>query len=174
MAFAKRFEKTQTITLPWYNSSGYPVGMYSPVCIDSSSRAVLPTISSNMPTTRIIGITNGFAQSGQPVEIITSGFFWVIANAAITVNTQVFCVAVSTALTNTSAPYTNLPETLPKIDAQFGSLSNICTGLVDDPTISAATTGANAVYYPIGWAMEAASAQYDVITVQLDLMPFYA
>jgi hypothetical protein len=113
---------------------------------------------------RIIGVTKNAAFSGDEVLVQTQGVAEVMANAAIALDAQVHAVARATCASN-AAPISNVPEMQLPFDPRATLTYQLC--LADDPSLTFSSGGSNVMYYPLGYALAAATAQYDVIPVQL-------
>lgn len=135
-------------------------------------RVVVQTpVSGSQASRRIIGVTSVAARSGTEVSVTVEGVAEVMVNSAVAFDSRLTVAAASTR-TNRQTPLTNLDEMLIAHDPLLTTTYNLA--LADDTAITVATTGANALYNYLGFALQAATAQYDVIPVQLAAMPFYA
>jgi hypothetical protein len=133
---------------------------------------VVPTpITTGAPTRRVMGISAESAVNGKNVSVVIDGIAEVMVNAAVALDSLLFPAAAATRTTS-QTPLTNLPQVILPPAPDVPLTYNLC--LADDTAIVAASTGANALYYPIGYALEVAAAQYTVIPVRLHLAPFYA
>lgn len=176
------FEKTTGLvrSFVYYDSNGNPIAPYTPVALLTSGLPSgysagevvgLPTISSGRNNVQLIGVTLEWAYNGRQVPVQLSGVAYAIANAAIAVNGIVFAVA-NAQRTADQAPFANLPMIRPLV--RPGQSVTLNCSLVDDVTITPQSGSANLIYYPLGIALSAASAQYDLIQILLMTEPFYA
>lgn len=168
---------------------GNPVAPFTPVSLGNTTNVasaiaagfrtsggglVVPASvdTNNIGSSPIIGITTGASNplTGE-VTVAIAGVAEVWANAAIVAGALLEVVSATTR-TNVQTPFTSLEEALIPTDPSVTRTYNIC--LVDDTTITPATSGANALHYPVGVALKAAAAQYDVIPVLLQTQRFYA
>lgn len=113
---------------------------------------------------RIIGVTKNAAKNGDEVLVVVEGIAEVMMNAAVAADALLFGVARATR-TTAQTPLTSLPELLLPVDPSFTLTYQFM--LADDPTLTYSSGGANVIHYPLGYAMQAATAQYDVIPVHL-------
>jgi|GEM_PF-6247640 hypothetical protein len=135
-------------------------------------RVVVPTpVSGGFATRRVTGISTASARNTKEIAVAVEGVAEVMTNAAVAVDARVFAVAAE-ARSSAQTPFTNLPMINLPVDPSFTVSYNL--SLADDPAVTIATSGANTLYNPIGYALEAATAKYDVIAVRLELAPFYA
>jgi hypothetical protein len=178
------FEKTTGLvrSFLYYDSSGNPIAPYTPVSLLTTGLPTgysvgevvgLPTISGTPArnTTQLIGVTLEWAYNGRQVPVQIDGVAYAIANAGIAVNGIVFAAANGTR-TADQAPFANLPMIRPLV--RPGQSVTLNVSLVDDVTITPQSGSANLIYYPLGIALSAASAQYDLIQILLMTQPFYA
>jgi hypothetical protein len=178
MAFEKTTQAVRSFV--YYDASGNPIAPYTPVSLLTSGLPTgyspgevvgLPTISSGRNNTQLIGVTLEWAYNGKQVPVQLSGVTYAIANAQIAVNGIVFAAANATR-TADQAPFVNLPMIRPLV--RPGQSVTLNVSLVDDVAITPQSGSANLIYYPLGIALSAASAQYDLIQILLMTQPFYA
>jgi hypothetical protein len=176
------FEKTTGLvrSFVYFDPNGNPIAPYTPVSLRTSGLPTgfspgevvsLPTISSGRNSTQLIGVTLEWAYNGQQVPVQLTGVTYAIANAAIVVTGIVFAAANATR-TADQAPFVNLPMIRPLV--RPGQSVTLNVSLVDDVSITPQSSNANVIYYPLGIALSAASAQYDLIQILLMTEPFYA
>jgi hypothetical protein len=136
---------------------------------------VVPTpITSSLPTRRVVGVTDASAKNGQSVKVVTGGVAEVMVDGALTYNAGDTFIFPTLRETRTSAqtPFTNNYEMLLPMDPSVALTYQLC--LCNLTAITPATTGANAQYFPLGYALKGATAKYDIIPVELDLRIIYA
>lgn len=125
-------------------------------------------------TRRIIGIADESQFNGKLINVVVDGVAYVICNAAVAVadngNVLLHAVAVSQR-TDRQTPITDAPELKVPFDPRAALTYNFC--LADDPAMTAQSTGSNLQYFPIGYPLEAASAQYNIIAVELANKPIW-
>lgn len=185
----------QTKGFVYYDNIGagaYPIAPFQCVCLATAAevtaaiaagvnRAALgqlvvpaPTgtiLGITMASRRIIGVTANAAFSGDEVLVVTEGIAEVMCNAAVACDAMVFSVAPVQRST-LQAPLTSTPELLLPFDPRATLSYNLA--MVDDPALVPTTgSGTNAIFYPVGVAMAAATAQYDIIPVELMRGPLY-
>jgi hypothetical protein len=176
------FEKTTGLvrSFVYHDANGNPIAPYTPVSLLTSGLPSgyspgevvgLPTISAGRNSTLLIGVTLEWAYNGRQVPVQLNGVAYAIANAAIAVNGIVFAAANATR-TADQAPFANLPMIRPLV--RPGQSVTLNVSLVDDVTITPQSGSANLIYYPLGIALSAASAQYELIQILLMTEPFYA
>lgn len=119
---------------------------------------VMTPVTAGLPTRRVIGVADSSARNGNEVLVVTAGVAWVMANAAIALDAPIFPAAVATR-TSAQSPFTDVEDMLIPTDPLTTLTYNLC--LVDDTALPAANT----VHYPLGFALTAAVAQYDIIPV---------
>lgn len=136
---------------------------------------VVPTpISSNLPTRRIVGVTDAAQFTGnaqfQPdlVQVIVGGVAKVQAAAAITWDEVKGLVTATLAEARTSVqtPFTNNFDMLLPFDPRVALTYNL--SLISALSITPQSGSANVAYYPLGFMIEDASAKYDIVAVDLD------
>lgn len=132
-------------------------------------RVVIPTpvgtvLSVTMATRRIVGVTLNAALSGDEVLVQIGGIAQVMCNAVVAAGAVVHAVARATR-TTLQTPLTNLPEAKVPFDPRATLTYQFC--MIDDPTPTYSSSAANVWLYPLGEALMAATAQYDVIPVDL-------
>jgi len=168
--------------------NGNPIGAYQ--CVSLATQAevdaavaaghghamlgatvVATPINTGVATRRVLGVTQMSQASGREVSVALDGFAEVMVNEAVAVDTLLFAVAAETR-TNLQTPLVNLPLMVMPVAPDLPQTYNLC--LVNDLAITPASGGANALYWPVGIALEVATAKYDVIQVQLMLQPMYA
>lgn len=125
-------------------------------------------LSGTMCTRRCVGVTLNGAFSGDEVLVVTDGIADTMCNAAVTVDAMVSGAATTTR-TTLQTPFTSMSELLLPFDPRASLTYNLA--LAGTPSLTYSSSGANVVYYPVGYAMGTASAQYDVIPVKLELGP---
>lgn len=164
----------------YHDSGGNPIAPFTPVSLVLSNPPTgtavgqvvgLPTVSSGRNTTLLIGVTLEWAYSGKQVAVQLSGIVPVIANAPVAAGGLLF-VAATTTRTSDQAPFSNLSSIRPPF--RVGQPVTLNVALVDDVAITAQSSGANVQYFPLGIALTAASAQYDLVDCLLMTQPFYA
>lgn len=164
----------------YHDAGGNPIAPFTPVSLLTSGLPAgysagqvvgLPTVSSGRNTSLLIGVTLEWAYSGKQVPVQLTGVVYVIANAAVAVNGLLFVAATGTRTTD-QAPFSNLPLIRPPVRPNQSVTLNVA--LVDDVPITAQSSSANVQYFPLGIALGAASAQYDLIPCLLQTQPFYA
>lgn len=176
------FEKTTGLvrSFVYYDSGGNPIAPYTPVSLLTSGLPTgysagevvgLPTVASGRNTTQLIGVTLEWAYSGKQVPVQLTGVVYCIANAAIAVNGLLFVAATGTR-TADQAPFSNLPMIRPLV--RPGQSVTLNVALVDDVAITPQSANPNVQYFPLGIALSAASAQYDLVQVFLQTKTFYA
>lgn len=174
------FERTTGLvrSFLYYSSGGNPIAPYTPVSLLTSGLpsgysvgevVTLPTVASGRNTTWLVGVTLEWAYSGKQVPVQLSGVVHVIANAAVNAGGLLFVAAVTTRTAN-QAPFSNLPAIRPLVRPEQSVTLNVA--LVDDVAITPASPGV--AYYPLGMALAAASAQYDLIPCLIKNQIFYA
>lgn len=115
--------------------------------------------AAGLPTRRVVGVADSSVRVGNEVLIVTAGVAWVMANAPIALDAPIFPAANATR-TSAQTPFVDDWEMLIPSDPMGPGLTyNVC--LVDDTALPAANT----VHYPLGFALKAAVAQYDIIPV---------
>jgi hypothetical protein len=136
--------------------------------------ACVSPVPSGLITDRVAGISSGAVMPGQEVGLVKSGKTRVFVNSAVAYGAQLFVVATYTKATNV-APIVNLPEVQIPFPAELASLINYCFAAVAAPAIVPNTTAGDAVrYFPVGWARVAATAQFQVIDIEIDTHSFFA
>lgn len=137
----------------------------------------VPTpLASSLPTAQVFGIAMGSTYSGKSISVCTSGIFPVIADAAIAAGALIFPVD-ALQRTNLQTPFTNVPRILNQVlKLPNGTTPTLTYDLitVDDPVITGATTLTTVQYFPLGQAMAAATAQYDIIPCKINVSQFWA
>lgn len=184
----------RTRTAFFYDNTGnsYKIGPWQVVCFASSADVatanglgiqgqvgdivVVPPITAAINTDKIAGITLGPAdpRTGE-VTIVVAGIAEVMCSAAIAwdkADTPLFCGLAETR-TSLQTPITNNFEMLLPLDPRIPITYQMALATRTAIAPAAGAT-ANAIYYPIGYPLMAASAKYDVIRVELALAPFYA
>lgn len=164
----------------FYDSSGSANGLarYSPVSladqteVDAANAAgirgnvgeivVQTPVSSSLATRRIVGIADGSVKNGQQVAVVSLGRAYVMANAAIAFGAIVQAAAAETR-TQAQTPFTNNFEMMIPADPTYPPTLNLV--LCDDTSRPSSGTD----FYPVGYALKAASAKYQIIPVELDL-----
>lgn len=134
-------------------------------------RVVVPcptgtVLGATVNTRRIVGVTCNAAFSGEEVLVQDSGIAEVMVNAAVAADALLFAVARATR-TSLQTPLTSLEEMLLPHDPRFTLTYQLC--MADDPALTLSAGGSNAFFWPLGHALVAAAAQYEVIPVQLQL-----
>lgn len=129
---------------------------------------VVCPVSSGLSTRRVVGVTLGSAWNGGELTVVLDGSAYVMANAAIAASpTGIVHPAAAGTRTTSQTPLTNNFDMLLPSDPKFPVTYNL--GLIDDTALPAAGT----LVWPLGWPLEAATAQYDLIAVELATGPFY-
>lgn len=123
-------------------------------------------LGATVNTRRIVGVTKGAAWSGDEVMVQCSGIAEVMVNAAVAIDALLFGVARATR-TSAQTPITNLPQANLPVDPKAVITYQLM--MADDAALTFNTTGSNVPFWPLGHALEAATAQYDVIPVELQL-----
>lgn len=163
----------------YYDSGGNPIAPFTPVSLVTSPPSGyrvgqvvgLPTVASGRNTTLLIGVTLEWAYNLKSVPVQLTGVVPVIANAAVAVNGILFVAAVGTR-TSDQTPFSQLAQIRPPF--RPGQAATLNVALVDDVTITPQSSNPNVLYYPLGIALNSASAQYEVIDCLLMNEPFYA
>lgn len=185
----KNTQKSQSFLYYDDGTTGYPIAAYQCVSLGDATdvaaaiaagiagaelgNLVIPTpASSSFATRRLVGVTGAAARNGANVEVIIQGIAEVMVNAAVVCDARL-TVASKTTRTSLQTPWTNLPMGI-LADQSPEVAQPYYMSLVDDTAVVVATTGSNTLYYYLGYAMQTASAQYDVIPVELARQPFYA
>ena len=120
---------------------------------------------------RILGVSSMGSKSGTQLGVQVDGIAHVMMGAAVARGAWLF-MAVAEQQSNTSAPLINLFELNLPVEPGVGITYNLA--MADDTAVTPATTGANALYCPIGISLEAGTAKYELIRVKLFNQPFYA
>lgn len=130
---------------------------------------VVPTpVSGGLATRRVIGVTVGSSWNGNEVSVCMDGSVHVMANAGVTFTpTAIVHPAASGTRTTAQTPFTNNFDMLLPQDPKFPVTYNL--SMIDDTALPAA----GQIVWPLGYALEAATAQYDIIAVHLATAPFY-
>ena len=116
-------------------------------------------VAAGLPTRRVIGVADGSTRNGLEVNVVTRGVAWVMAGAAIALDSVVF-PALAETRTSLQTPFTDNEDMLIPTDPLGPGLTyNLC--LIDDTALPAANT----VHWPLGFALVAAVAKYDLIPV---------
>jgi hypothetical protein len=155
-------------------AAGNPIGRFSAVSLATAAEVatanaagcpgnvgeivVTTPITSGLPSRRVLGVTDGSAKSGQQVMVILHGEAFAIANAAIAFDALLFPVAPATR-TSLQTPFVDNFEMLIPTDPALSLTYNL--SLVDDTAKPASGT----VFYSLGYALKAATAQYDIIPI---------
>ncbi len=135
---------------------------------------VVPTpISSGLPTRQIIGVVRGSQVNGRQVDVVVSGIVEVWANAAVVAGALVFPVAQETR-TKSQTPFANDTAFEFQMPVAPDVPESYLLNLVDDTAIAPQSGSANVLYFPLGIALQAASAKYDLIPVLLQTGRIYA
>jgi len=104
------------------------------------------------------------------VPVIVAGVAKVQANAAISATADGLVTAVAASARNSGqTPFTNNFDMLLPVDPRFTLTYNLC--MIGGLAITPQTTGANVEYFPLGFLLQEATAQYDIILVDLDGCP---
>ena len=175
-------------------SNQYPIGMYQ--CVSQltdgdvstypayslgtsyapNGQGVKATGTGTLGTSvidRVLGVTDSSAYHDTQVAYRTGpGTAWFMANAAITRGAAVLFTANAQNKDN-AAPVLNISEMRLPVDPRFNFTYSLAMVGATSPTV--ATTGANNlnVYY-VGYALTAATAQYQLVLVDMFLAPFYS
>lgn len=179
------------------NSGANPIARYScvslatPTEVDAAIAAgntpsglqygdvvVKTPISGGVPTRRILGVTGSSGWSlGSPrrdlIQVHLGGIVEVQFNAAITPAAGTLLTAVATETrTSVQTPFTNNFDMLLPFDSTIAVTYRLC--LAGELTITPASSGANAAYYPLGYLLDTPGAKYDILRIQLDPRVLYA
>jgi hypothetical protein len=125
-------------------------------------------LGSTIATRRIVGVTTSGCFSGDEVMVQFGGIADVMVNAAVACDAMVHAVARTTR-TTAQTPFTSLGELMLPFDPRATLTYQLC--MADDPALTFSSSGANVTFYPLGVACAAATAQYDIIPVELMLFP---
>lgn len=118
-------------------------------------------VSAGLPTRRVIGVADSSVRNGQEVLVTCAGVAFAMASAAIALDAPVF-PALAETRTSAQTPFTDVEDMLIPTDPNGAGLTyNLA--LIDDTALP----GANTVHYPLGFALKAATAKYDIIPVQV-------
>ena len=134
------------------NAAGVP-GNVGEICVQ------MP-VAASFGTRRMLGISHNSAKNGQDLQVVLSGVAWVMMNAACALDSVLFAAAATTR-TDAQSPIVDNPEMMIAHDPSFAYTYNFV--LCDDTALPAANT----IHYPIGFALKAATNQYDLIQVEL-------
>lgn len=167
----------------WYDvtGAGNPIAAYQCVSLATPAQVVTANnagisggygdivvtcpITAGLPTDKVLGVTIESVRNGDTLPVALDGSVYVQANAAFggsTSDTVIFPAAVSTR-TSIQTPFTNNPIMKIKGDVTLGPLTyNLC--LVADTALPAATNKVR----PLGYPLDFATAQYDLVCVRLD------
>lgn len=175
------------------NSGLNALGAFSPVTLGSptdvanaitagvtnavfGSLFVPAPITSSASTQPLMGVAMESTYSGKSISVCTAGVFPVLANGAMTAGALVFATA-STTRTNQQTPFTNIQRMLNTVLALPNGITPTVTYdlvLCGTPAVSGTSSTSTVPYYPLGIALSAATAQYDLVPVQLSLGQFWA
>ena len=136
------------------NAAGVP-GNVGEICI-------LTPVAGGLASRRILGVAQHSVLEGQDVEVAVSGVSWVMVNNAVALDSVLHAAANGTR-TNLQTPFVDNEDMMVPLDPRLSVTFNLA--LADDTALP----GANTVHYPLGYALKAGVAQYDVIPVELDL-----
>jgi len=133
---------------------------------------VVPPITSAVNTQKIAGVVipGGGAFPGGECTIAIAGIAEVMVSAAGAWDRQAawwFCGLVETR-TNLQTPLTNLNEMMIAADPRLTITYQLAMA-TRTAVVPATGAGTNAVYYPLGYALDAPTAKYDVVRFELDL-----
>jgi len=123
---------------------------------------VVPTpTAAGLATRRIVGVTREAAFQGQNVGVQKRGVIRVWANGAITTD-SIVQAAVNTTKLGSQSPLIDSPESLLAVDVRLPITYNL--------VLAAATAlpASGTIFYQLGYAIQPAAAQYDLILVELD------
>lgn len=134
-------------------------------------RLVVPTpvgtvLGATVATRRVVGVTKNACYNGEELLVQSDGVAEVMVNAAVACDAMLHAVARATR-TSAQTPFTSLEELLLPVDPRLTLTYQLC--MADDAALTLSSSGSNAFFYPLGFALAAATAQYDVIPVQLQL-----
>ena len=119
-------------------------------------------VAAGFTTRRVVGITNSSARNGQDIVVITGGVAWVQVSAAVALDSVLFGALAETR-TSAQTPFVDVEDMRLANDPIVPITYNLV--LADDTALPAANT----LHYPIGFALKAAVAKYDIIPVDLQL-----
>lgn len=123
-------------------------------------------------TRRVIGVLGETQYNGKQVNVVVDGVAYVQANAAIGTGDGVPLHVVNVeSRTDAQTPFTDAPEQLMAHDPRFTLTYNLA--LIDDPAMTAQSTGSNVQYFPVGYALEVSNAKYNIIAVELANKPLW-
>lgn len=130
---------------------------------------VVPTpVTAGLATAKVVGVTQNATLSGELVNVVVSGTAFIMANAAITFGpSTLISPAIQATRTSAQTPFTNNFDMLIPVDPRIVFTYQLC--MIDDTAITPSSGAANVAGYFVGYALKAATAQYDIIPVELDL-----
>lgn len=129
---------------------------------------VAALLGQTIASRRIIGVSKNAAFVGDQVNVQVEGVAEVMMNSACNEGDMINAVAQALC-TNQQAPIANTPEMLIPFDPRATITYNL--SLAGNPALTYNSNGENQPFFPLGYAMEAALEQYDVIPVHLMLTP---
>lgn len=169
--------KNQVQGFVFYDSTGArnPLARYSCVSLATAAEVtaanaqgiignigeivVQTPVAAGLPTRRVIGVADSSVRNGNEVMVVSGGVAWVQAAAAIAFDAPIF-PALAETRTSLQTPFIDVEDMLIPTDPMGAGLTyNLC--LVDDTALPAANT----IHYPLGFALKAAVAKYDIIPV---------
>lgn len=136
------------------NAAGIP-GNVGEICVQTP-------IAAGLPTADVLGVAEFSCLNGQDISVVCGGVFWAQASAAFAENTLLFGALAETR-TSAQTPFVDNAEMMIPLDPRFNTTFNLV--LVDDTALPAANT----IHYPLGRALKAAVAKYDIVPVWLQL-----
>lgn len=138
----------------------------------AQGEAVRPAVASGTTVLeRVIGISEHGAKHNTQIAVRVDGIAHVMAGAAVAYG-SLLQMGLAEQRTNAQSPFIDLYEAALPQDPSFTITYNL--SMADDVAISPASGGANALILPVGYALEAATAKYQLVRVELHTAPFYA
>lgn len=141
---------------------------YGDVCVRTP-------VTSNAATRQIVGVTDNSGwslgqSSAEPINVHTDGICLVQFSAALTPDPgQLLTAALVETRSEAQTPFTNNDDMWLAHDSRFVLTYQLCeAGAL---TVTPASTAANAVYYPLGFAIDTPSAKYDLLRVDMTRCP---
>ena len=120
---------------------------------------------------RVIGVSEHGAKHDTTLAVRVEGLAHIMAGAAIAYGSMVFC-GLAEQRTNSQAPLINLFEANLPVEPGVGITYNL--SMIDDIAPTLSTSGSTTLHLPVGYALEAAGAKYELIRVSLQQAAFYA
>ena len=180
----------RTLSFEFYHATATKaIPPYTPVSLDATGLKVqLPTLSSNKATTKIIGVTLGWALVGHKVAVQLDGIVRVFVDKsqAIVTTKMVHVHDVPASITYitkpfgvTGDPFSLLPvASLPvNPNTMYGGIGDVAFAVCANQTVTLSTSLTTTINYPVGWPLDAVSSDsdnYQIISVLLDTGMFYA